>query len=177
MKHANLTLSTALAGAFLLGSAMAHEGEVHAKAATHAPGSNETGPAEGPAAASHEGMTALYAHLQEVEILLAAGKLEGMHEHAEAIEAAAKDLNKDSTLSEAKKKRVQGYAKNVAKLADDLHDAADAKKLEETKKVFTKLKAQVDLLDRQFAHSHKPAAAAKPGTAATLPAKTTEAGK
>jgi pyruvate/oxaloacetate carboxyltransferase len=154
MKNMKLMTLAVLAGALLLGysSVFAHEGEEHAKAAVH---SGEPGKTSG-GMSTHDGMTALYAHLQEIDAQLKPGKLEGMHEHAEAIEAATKDLDKDSTLDATKKKRVQGYMKNVAKLADKLHDAADEKKLDETKKAFGQLKAQVDLLDKQFAHSHKP---------------------
>lgn len=153
MKNAKLTLSTVFAGALLFGAAgiPAHEGEKHSADSSQA----------GATMSSHDGMTALYMHLHEIEEQLSAGKLEGMHEHAEAIEAATKDLDKDTTLDATKKKRVQGYAKNIAKLGDKLHDAADAKKLEETKKEFAKLKAQVDLLDKQFSHSHKPTAGEK----------------
>ncbi len=159
MKNTKLTLSTVFAGALLFTShgAQAQEGKDSTKAAAHSMDSMKPGTVM----SSHDGMTALYAHLKEVETQLAAGKLEGMHEHAEAIEAATKDLDKDTTLDASKKKRVQGYAKNIAKLADKLHDAADEKKLDETKKAFAKLKAQVDLLDKQFTHSHKPTEGAK----------------
>lgn len=157
MKNTKLTLSTIFAGALVFSShgVQAHEGNDSAKEATHSMDAMKPGSVM----SSHDGMTELYAHLQEIETKLAAGQLDGMHEHAEAIEAATKDLDKDTTLDASKKKRVQGYAKNIAKLADKLHDAADEKKLDETKKAFAKLKAQVDLLDKQFAHSHKPAGA------------------
>jgi hypothetical protein len=155
MNFTKLTLKTAIAGVLLLGvsGTQAHEGEDHSKGEVHAADSVKAGAVM----SSHDGMTALYVQLQEVESLLAQGKLGGMHAHADAIGAATKDLDKDTTLDASKKKRVQGYVKNVAKLADKMHDAADANKLDETKKVFTQLKAQVDLLDKQFAHSHKPA--------------------
>jgi len=51
---------------------------------------------------------------------------------------------------------VQGYVKNVLRLTGRMHASADAKKLDQAKADFGKLKAQVDLLDKQFAHSHKP---------------------
>ncbi len=102
------------------------------------------------------GMDIIYGQIHEIDSLLAIGKLNTMHEHAEAIEKATQDLDKDSTLNDVKKKRVQGYGKNLRTLADKMHDAADAKKLEETKSEFAKLKAQADLLDKQFSKSHKP---------------------
>jgi hypothetical protein len=148
MKNTTLTLSTVFAAAILFGytGVRAHEGEDHAKSGMRSMDSARAG----------EGMSALYVHLQEIDAQLTAGDLGGMHEHAEAIEAATKDLDKDTTLDATRKKRVEGYVKNVNKLADKLHDAADEKKLDETKKAFGQLKAQVDLLDKQFAHSHKP---------------------
>ena len=155
MKITKLTLSTVFAGATLLGvtGARGDEGHDHTKGEAHSMDSMKNGAVMG----SHEGLRALDAHLEEIEAQLAAGKLDGMHEHAEAIEATTKDLDKDTTLDATKKKRVQGYVKNIAKLADKLHDAADEKKLDQTKKEFAKLKAQVNLLDKQFAHSHMPA--------------------
>ena len=86
---------------------------------------------------------------------LDAGRLNRIHGFAEAIDEAAKDLDKDSTLDGMKKKRVQGYVKNIAKLTDMMHDAADEKKLGETKKAEKKLKAQIELLDKQFVKSTK----------------------
>jgi hypothetical protein len=159
MKNIKLTLSTVFAGALLVSVAgtRADEGHDQAKGEAHSMDSMK----KGAVMSSHDGMTALYAHLQEIETQLAAGKLDGMHEHAEAIKAATRELDKDTTLEAAKKKRVQGYVKNAAKLADKLHEAADAKKPDETQKEFAKLKAQIDLLDKQFAHSHKPATAGK----------------
>ena len=155
MKFKKLPLTAFIAGVLLLGvsGSWAHEGEEHAKSDAHAGDPMKAGPVM----SSHDGMTALYVQLQEIDTLLAAGKLAGMHEHAEAIEAATKDLDKDTTLNASKKKRVRGYVKNVAKLADKMHDAADANKPDETRKAFAQLKAQVDLLDKQFAHSHRPA--------------------
>jgi len=72
------------------------------------------------------------------------------HSTREEINEAVKDLDKDPSLDEAKRKRVQGYVKNVAKLTDATHDAADEKNLAETKKQETRLKTQVDLLEKQF---------------------------
>ncbi len=159
MKNTNLTLSTVFAGALLFGytGVHAYEGEEHTKGAAQ---SMDSGKAE-VGMNSHAGLTALDTHLQEIGAQLTAGKLDGMHEHAEGIEAATKNLDKDTTLDATKKKRVKGYIKNIAKLADKLHDAADAKKLDETKKAYGQLKAQVELLDKQFAHAHKPDAGAK----------------
>ena len=110
---------------------------------------------------THDAMTALYQHMGEMEKEVAAGNLDGIHGHDEAIQAAVKDLDKDTTLTEAKKKRVQGYVKNTIKLSGKLHADADGKMVEQARKDLEKLKAQVDLLDKQFSHSHKPGSEAK----------------
>lgn len=106
----------------------------------------------------------LETRMDSVEAQLAAGKLDRIHHFAVAIVEAARELGKDSSLAEAKRKRVEGYVKNVGKLTDAMHDAADAKDLEGTKKEERKLKAQLDLLAKQFAKpakadGKKPAAA------------------
>ena len=105
---------------------------------------------------SHDGMTAVYAQIAVIESEINAGDLKSMHEITEAIQVSTQDLSLDKTLDATRKKRVEGYVVNVKKLVDKMHDAADAKKMDQAKKEFTKLKTQVDLLDKQFAHSHKP---------------------
>jgi hypothetical protein len=169
MKTMHSTLITAFAAAALIGAppAPAHDGVDHSKGKAHgeapAPEAAKNavpGPAK-PSMSSHDGMTALYARLQEVEAQLAANRLGDIHETAEGISAATRDLDLDTTLDAAKRKRVQGYVKNVAKLMEKVHAAADGKKPDEAKKAFAQLKAQVDLLDKQFAHSHKPSPASK----------------
>jgi hypothetical protein len=174
MKNSKLSLSTVLTGALLMGAPflMAGEGHDHSKhdhehGHEHADAAHHQGhaaiPTQGGAVmSSHDGMTALYHHLQEIASALEAGKVDGVHDHAEKIGASLKDLDKDTSLTAEKKKRVQGYVKNTLKLADKVHHAADEKKMDQAKKDFAKLQAQVDLLDKQFAHSHKPGAIEKP---------------
>lgn len=106
-------------------------------------------------------MTALFKHLGEMDAELVANNLAGIHGHDEAIQTAVGGLDRDSTLTDAKRKKVQGYAKNVQKISGRLHGAADAKNLDLARKELVKLKAQVELLDRQFGHSHKPAVPGK----------------
>ena len=162
MKDPTFTLSAAFAGALLLGAAIVQgdEGDDH----SHSHGQSGKGEQAADTAAgaavmkSHDGMTALYKHIGEMETELAAGKLDGIHDHFDAIAASVKDLDKDTSLSAEKKKRVQGYVKNVLKLSDTIHHSADGNKPDQAKKDLGKLKAQVDLLDKQFAHSHKPGA-------------------
>jgi hypothetical protein len=151
MSNSKTIMNTLLAGALLFGapSLRADEGHDHSQ---HDPA--EEAAQAGAPMTSHDGMTSLYKHLGEMEKELSEGSLEGIHGHDEAIQASVKDLDKDTALTEAKRKRVQGYVKNVLKLSGKLHVAADGKKLDKAKADFQKLKAQVDLLDKLFAHSH-----------------------
>lgn len=160
MKNTRLSLSILLTGALLASApgVRAHGGEKHGE---------EKGPAAetsgaGAVISSRGGMTAIYAHLNALQGQLDSAILDKVHGHAIAIDSAAKDLDQDPKLDAARKKRVQGYVKNIAKLADAMHDAADGKKLAETRKAFGKLRMQVDLLDKQFAHSRKPGAKGPP---------------
>ncbi len=155
MKMSILTLNAVIAGSIAFGAQSAHADKGHDHS-THAHASDSA--KTGATMSSHDGMTALYQHLGEMEKEITAGKLDGIHGHDDAIQAAVKDLDKDTTLTAEKKKRVQGYVKNVLKLSGKLHVASDGKKLDQARKDLGKLKAQVDLLDKQFAHSHKPGA-------------------
>lgn len=92
----------------------------------------------------------LHAHLDSVNADLAAGKLARIHEHAEAMNAAIQNLATDPSLDESKKKRVQGYVKNIAKFSDSMHDAADEKKTAEAQKWAKKVVTQAELLEKQF---------------------------
>lgn len=153
MKYPKSVFVPAFAGMLLFaaGQAAAHGDHDHAaEDASHAD-SAKVG-----AMTSQEGMEALLAHLGQMEKEIGAGKLEAIHDHSEALAASVKDLDKDASLSADRKKRVQGYVKNVLKLNDKLHHSADEKNLEQARKDLVKLQAQVNLLDKQFAASRKP---------------------
>lgn len=100
-------------------------------------------------------LAGLDAFLDSVNTDLSAGKMNRIHEFAEKMNETIKNLDQDTTLVPTKKKRVQGYIKNIAKITDSMHDAADAKKLDETKKWAKKLKVQADLMDKQFTTKSK----------------------
>jgi hypothetical protein len=166
ISRSHFILTLAAAFTFAMSPAYADKGHDHkhdhGKGGDHAhdhAGHDHGGAHDHPVMSSHDGMVALYKHLAEMETELAAGTLDGVHGHDEAIQAAVKGLHKDTTLTEAKRKKVQGYAKNVQKISGKMHGAADAKNLDQARKELAKLKAQIDLLDKQFGHSHKPAGA------------------
>ena len=166
MKRNTKTMLTALVAAGLWSANAAwahgkedHGGEGHAESAEH----HETANAGGSQAA----FAILDAHLDSVNADLGAGKLDRVHDHAEAINAAIKGMDADPGFDATKKKRVAGSIKNIAKLTDSMHDAADAKKTQEARKWAKKLTAQVDLLEKQIAGNvpkatgHGPDSAAK----------------
>ncbi len=97
-----------------------------------------------------EGLKNMHAQLDSADKYLAAGKLDRMHVFAEAIEGAVVGIDKDTSLDAMKQKRVSGCVKNIAKLAKELDENGDANKLEETRKTIKKLKAQAELLEKQF---------------------------
>lgn len=149
-------------GAALLGAdpAEAHGNEKHASV---------------PAASA---LDAIASRLDSVDKAIAQGDLSVIHGHAEAIQTAVDGLHPDAGWDPAKTRRVQGYTNNILKLTDKLHDAADAKDLAGVKRADKNLKAQFDLLKKQFAKlaenqtskqagSAAPAGSAKPIFAAT----------
>ena len=107
-----------------------------------------------------EGLASLRKHLGEMEQELAAGNAEGFHAHDDAVQLAVRGFDRDPSLTPEKRKRVQGYVKNVRRLVHKIHHQAEGKKFDPAKKELAKLKAQVDLLEKQFAAA--PAAPAKP---------------
>lgn len=165
MKNTTTMLSALLAaGLWTANAAWAHgkEGHAeggHAESAEH----HEHGQAGGSGAA----LAILAAHLDSVNTDLAADRLDRIHDHSEAMNAAVKGLDEDPSLDAAKRKRVAGYIKNIAKLTDSMHDAAHAEKAQDARKWAKKLTAQVELLDKQFAAKAHKAADHGPDSAAT----------
>ncbi len=137
-----------LSGTLIFGTAWAHESKSSDSHKEHHLSSASTKAID--VGGSTMAINALEASLDSVNNELLKGKLNRIHQFAEAMNKAVVGLDRDSSLDAAKKKRVQGYIKNVAKLTDSMHDAADEKKLDETKKWAKKLKVQADLLKQQF---------------------------
>lgn len=108
-----------------------------------------------PALPTAEALLELRKHVGGMEEQLAAGSSGGLHTHDDGIQAAVRGLDQDAALTPEKKKRVQGYVKNVKKLAHKIHHAGEDGKWDAAKKEFAKLKAQMDLLEKQFAAAPK----------------------
>ena len=139
------TLTALFAGAVLLG---AQALQAHGK-------EEQSSTADSMQVNSVEALKTMRTLLDTVNRDIAAGKLDRLHGFAEAINEALENMDKDPALDAAKKKRVTGYVKNIAKLTDKMHDAADEKKLDETKKAAKKLNAQAALLEKQFSKTGK----------------------
>jgi hypothetical protein len=145
-------LSTLLAATLWTGKAAYATGnDKQGQEAELPQGHGHHGTAAGASGPAMEALAAVDARLDSVNADLAAGRTERVHGHAEAMNAALQGLDKDPSLDAVKQKRVAGYIKNIAKLTDSMHDAADAKKVSEARKWAKKLSAQVKLLDKQFA--------------------------
>ena len=89
----------------------------------------------------------IHKHHGEVTQTIKAKSLKTVHDHAEAITALVNAL--PAKVAADKKARVEGTAKNIAKLADALHDAADAGDQAKTEAQLKTLDAVLAQLDSQ----------------------------
>ena len=89
----------------------------------------------------------IHKHHDEVTETIKAKNLKTVHDHAEAITALVNAL--PAKVAADKKARVEGTAKNIAKVADALHDAADAGDQAKTEAQLKKLDAVLAQLDSQ----------------------------
>jgi hypothetical protein len=141
-----------------------HGGHEHAKAGQHAHDSAAPHRHAHVEAGSGESLAALRSHVDAMEKELASGDLKGIHGHDEAIQAVARTLGADTTLKGDNAKRIQGFARNIAKLSGKMHLAADKKDLEQARKEFGKLKAQLGLLEKHHGQGHVHGTDAKQGS-------------
>ena len=97
---------------------------------------------------TNEGIVAeIHKHHGEVTEAIKAKNLKTVHDHAEAITALANAL--PAKVAAEKKARVEGTAKNIAKVADALHHAADGGDQSKTEAQLKKLDAVLAQLDSQ----------------------------
>ena len=95
-----------------------------------------------------EGIVAeIHKHHGEITETVKAKNLKTVHEHSEAITALANAL--PAKVAADKKTRVEGTVKNIAKVADALHDAADGGDQAKTEAQLKKLDAVLGQLDTQ----------------------------
>ena len=95
-----------------------------------------------------EGIVAeIHKHHGEVTQTIKAKNLKTVHDHAEAITALVKAL--PAKVATDKKARVEGTSKNISKLADAMHDAADAGDQAKTEAQLKKLDAVLAQLNSQ----------------------------
>lgn len=111
---------------------------------------------------THSSIFTLRDLLDSVDIELAAHSLSRIHQFTEPIKESVKDLDVDSSLNKAKRKKVQGYMHNIAKFADGMHDASNRNQMEETLKWNKKLKSEVRLLEKYFGKGYAPPKPDKP---------------
>lgn len=92
-------------------------------------------------------LAAIQEQHEKIAGLVKAKTLKEVHEHAEHIAALAKAL--PDKVAADKKARVQGSANNIAKVADSLHDAADAGEQTKTEAELKKLDGVIAILAKQ----------------------------
>lgn len=94
---------------------------------------------------------ALRENLACIEKELAATEHTSLHGCLEAIESLGVDLISLKVPADpAKKKRVDGYAKNLGQMAHQVDEYVDAKKTDKAKAQLKKLASQVGMIESQF---------------------------
>jgi hypothetical protein len=148
-----LSYGAALIAAFLVSSPASagekdkhdhdHGKEGHADHAKEAKGTGK--------ASIQEISKALHENLACLEKELAAANHDVFHGCLESIEALGHDLIALKAPTDAmKKKRVNGYAKNLGRMAHQVDEYMDGKKPEKAKSQLKKLQAQVVMIESQF---------------------------
>jgi hypothetical protein len=95
-----------------------------------------------------EGIVAeIHKHHSEVTETIKAKNLKAVHDHSEAITTLANAL--PAKVATDKKARIEGTTKNIAKVADALHVAADGGDQAKTEAQLKKLDAVLAQLDSQ----------------------------
>ena len=91
---------------------------------------------------------AIHEHHMELAAVVKSKKLADVHHHAFAIRDLANAL--PAKAAPDKKTRVEGTAKNIAKLADDLDESGDANDQAKTEANLKKLDGLIKVLEAQF---------------------------
>lgn len=115
----------------------------------------------------HESVDSLHQHLVGLEAALTARNVKDIHRHDEQIKSLAKGLDKDTTITGDKKRRVHGHAEKIAWLSAKIHAQAHEDKFAQAGKDFAKLKAEVGRLEKQLPDSRQPAPGVKADTTGT----------
>ena len=139
---------------------------------SHHEGSHGASEPEGHAGASEpEGLagawTALWSARDGIAADVEAGRLETIHEKAEPIPALAQALLRESgDLEPVKRARVESAVGQIPKVADGLHDAADAGDADRTRRGLERLDVLLQLIRAQYPAGALPAAPDHDGDAA-----------
>ena len=95
--------------------------------------------------------TRITAKRDAIDALIKNNQLKGIHKETEALGSLADQLLKSSTmLDEAKLARVRGAVKQMALVADSLHDAADKGDAAGAAAEFQKLEMLLRLIEAQY---------------------------
>lgn len=141
-----ITLAGAVALFFMGPVALADEGHGHWDQ-VHGGRAGEATAAEGLAGA----WAGLEAARDAIAADVEAGRLETIHEKSEPVPGLANALLESSDgLDPAKRKRVAGAVRQLPKVADALHDAADAGDLDGTRRQLKRLDGLLQLIRAQY---------------------------
>jgi ketosteroid isomerase-like protein len=111
---------------------------------------HEDKPHAAPAAVQDPVATAVAA-VSQIESLVAAQKLDGIHEQTDLLGAALKEIGSGADrLGADQKRRLEAAVKQVSQLADSVHEAADAAQQKKAETEARKLSAAFKLLQAQL---------------------------
>ncbi|NBX03537.1 MAG: hypothetical protein EBR02_05690 [Alphaproteobacteria bacterium] len=136
-------ISTAIVSALTFSfPVFAHEGEDH--------GAHEHAESVSKAANSQEALTQVKAGINILGEMLAAGKLDGMHEEIEKIEESTQALKNKAGFDGEKKTRLEAAVKQLNAQLGKVHTASDAKDIEKTKAELKKAEGALKLVESNF---------------------------
>lgn len=123
-------------------------------------GDHEHGPPAGTAASTWVAISQIATQL---ESLVDAQKLEGVHDQTEALTGALRTLVEKSTdLGPDKRKRLEAAVRQAVTIADQLHGAADGAEQKRAAEEWKRLKAALSLVEAQLPNEALPAAQEHP---------------
>ena len=143
------TACGAVIAAFLI--ALPHDHGAQGAAAAGGPDGHVSPDTANPAPGVGGAWAALKGARDEIAKRLDSGRLEEIHAVSEQLAPLANTLlERSSDLAPDNRARVEGAVKQMPKLADALHDAADAGNADETRRQLKRLDGLLDLVQTQY---------------------------
>jgi ketosteroid isomerase-like protein len=135
--------------------------------ATHLAAHDDKPHAATPPGTATEALAAAAKAVSEIEAHVADRKLEGVHDQTDLLLAALKGISATlAGVGPEQKKRLEAAVRQVASLAESLHEAADGAQQKKAEAEAKKLAAAFKLLQAQLASGSTKPATAKPAASA-----------